>query len=264
MKAMLNWFNELSSTEKILLSGVLVALVSGIVIPVVKGIGSFIRGKKGTPSERNPPVIGDGNLVQGRNSTITVGGNITTHHYQGLDPEIIALVVARLKELLNEKDIKLEELKQTINQWIKRYNELQKQLAERPGDDALARETKAALSEGELEKAEALLERSLASHLENSAKFQAQAAQDAQSLGHIAELQLDYHKAQSYLEQAAKLAPQNSTYLNDAGVINHTLGFYESALGYLKQALVTFEQRLGKDHPHTKGVRENMASMSRH
>ena len=120
------------------------------------------------------------------------------------------------------------------------------------------------MSEGKLEEAEALLQRSLESHLENLKKFQTQAAQDAYSLGNIAELQLDYRKAKPYFEQAAHLAPENSTYLNDAGRINHTLGAYGAAITYFEQALVTFEQRLGTDHPHTKLVRKNMAAVPRH
>ena len=163
-----------------------------------------------------------------------VRGKVTINCH-GLDPKIAAL----LKEELNKKDIELGQSQRIIDQWIKRYNGLQKQLAERPDDDALAREAKIALGEGELEKAEELLQHSLASHLKNLDKSQAQAAQDAHSLGNIAELQLDYRKAKSYFEQAAHLAPQNSTYLNDIGSINHTLGAYGAAITYFDRALAS-------------------------
>ena len=106
------------------------------------------------------------------------------------------------------------------------------------------------MGEGELEKAEeALLQRSLASHLENLEKFQAQAAQDAHSLGNIAEPQLDYRKAQQYFEQAAHLRPQNSTYLNDAGRINHTLGAHEGAITYFDRALASDLRTYGGKPP---------------
>ena len=115
------------------------------------------------------------------------------------------------------------------------------------------------MGEGELEKAEeALLQRSLASHLENLEKFQAQAAQDAHSLGNIAEPQLDYRKAQQYFEQAAHLRPQNSTYLNDAGRINHTLGAHEAAITYFDRALASDLRTYGENHPDVARDRNNL------
>ena len=116
------------------------------------------------------------------------------------------------------------------------------------------------MSEGKLEEAEALLQRSLESHLENLKKFQAQAAQDAYSLGNIAELQLDYRKPKPYFEQAAHLAPENSTYLNDAGRINHTLGAYGAAITYFEQALASDLKTVGEDHSQVAIYRNNLGS----
>ena len=75
---------------------------------------------------------------------------------------------------------------------------------------------------------------SLESHLENLKKFQAQAPRCLQP-GQYRWLQLDYRKAKPYF-QAAHLAPENSTYLNDAGRINHTLGAYGAAITYFEGA----------------------------
>ena len=123
-------------------------------------------------------------------------------------------------------------------------------MAQRPKDDTLAREAKVALDEGKLEEAEAVLRRSLESHLKNLETFSGKAGQDAYSLGHLAELQLDYVKAQRYFEQAAVLVPENSTYLNRAGLINDTLGAYDSAIRYYEQALASDLKTVGEDHPN--------------
>ena len=182
--------------------------------------------------------------------------NYGTIHYHGADPATVAF----LKELLNKRNIELTERQTTIDQWIERHDDLQQQLAQRPEDDALARKAKVALDAGKLEEAEALLRRSLDSHLENLATFSVKAGQDAYSLGHLAELQLDYVKAQRYFEQAAALVPENSTYLNRVGLINNTLGAYDSAVAYFKQALSSDLETYGEDHPNVARDRNNLGS----
>ena len=189
-----------------------------------------------------------------------VGGKVTINCH-GLDPKI----AVRLEELLSEKDIKLAQSRQTaaqrqktIDQWIERYHDLEQQLVQRPKDDALAREAKVALDAGKLEEAEALLRRSLEGHPKNLAMFPVKAGQDAYSLGHIAELQLDYVKAQRYFEQAAALVPGNSTYLNRAGTINHTLGAYDSAIRYYERALASDLKTVGEAHPQVAIYRNNL------
>ena len=128
-----------------------------------------------TTTGPNSPVIND------------VGGDVIIN-YHGADPARVAF----LKELLDEKEIELAERQKTIDQWTERHRDLEQQLAQRPKDDTLAREAKVALDEGKFEEAEALLRRSLESHLKNLETFSGKAGQDAYSLGHLAELQLDY------------------------------------------------------------------------
>ena len=185
-------------------------------------------------------------------------GDVKVHYgtinYHGADPATVAF----LKELLDEKEIELTERQKIIDQWIERHRDLQQQLAQRPKDDTLAREAKVALDAGKLEEAEALLRRSLESHLKNLDTLSVKAGQDAYSLGHLAELQLDYRKAQRYFEQAAVLVPENSTYLNRAGTINHTLGAYDSAVEYFKQALASDLKTVGEDHPDVAIDRNNL------
>ena len=168
--------------------------------------------------------------------------------------------MAFLEKLLDEKEIELAERQKTIDQWTERHDDLEQQLAQRPKDDTLAREAKVALDAGKFEEAEALLRRSLESHPKNLVTFPVKAGQDAYSLGHLAELQLDYRKAQRYFEQAAVLVPENSTYLNRAGLINHTLGAYDSAIRYYEQALASDLKTVGEDHPNVARDRNNLGS----
>ena len=58
-----------------------------------------------------------------------VNVNYGTINYHGASPAI----VARLEELLNKKDIELAQQQQVIDQWIERHNDLQQELAKRPG-----------------------------------------------------------------------------------------------------------------------------------
>ena len=233
--------------------------VIGLILAAVITTGGFwlFSAPSPHPQGQNSPAIKN---VDG---DVDVNYGTINYNYHGADPKVIA----RLEEALNKKEIELTQSRQTaaqrqktIDQWIERHHDLEQQLAQRPKDDVLAREAKVALSEGKLEDAEALLQRSLESHLENLKKFQTQAAQDAYSLGYIAELQLDYVKAQRYFEQAAVLVPENSTYLNRAGTINHTLGAYDSAVEYFEQALASDLKTVGEDHHAVARDRNNLGS----
>ena len=222
-----------------------IAIILAAVITGVFGFFYFSEPRSSTTGS-NSPAIHD------------VGGDVKVHYgpinYHGADPARVAF----LKELLDEKEIELAERQKTIDQWIERHDDLQQQLAQRPKDDTLAREAKVALDAGKFEEAEALLRRSLESHPKNLVTFSGKAGQDAYSLGHLAELQLDYRKAQRYFEQAAVLVPENSTYLNRAGLINDTLGAYDSAIRYYEQALASDLKTVGEDHPDVARDRNNL------
>ncbi len=66
-----------------------------------------------------------------------------------------------------------------------------------------------------------------------------------------------------YYEQAVALAPDESLYLNDLGILLNTLGEYDKAIDFYTKALNIFETRLGKDHPNTKTVRENIETLNK-
>jgi len=74
-------------------------------------------------------------------------------------------------------------------------------------------------------------------------------AEVAYSLGKLAQDRIDYQTAQNYYEQAAKLAPDNTLYLNDAGVIAFTLGDYQQSIGYFEKVLASELKAFGPEHP---------------
>ena len=59
-------------------------------------------------------------------------------------------------------------------------------------------------------------------------------------------------------KRASDLVPENSTYLNRAGRINHTLGAYDSAIRYYEQALASDLKTYGEDHPNVARDRNNL------
>ncbi len=54
--------------------------------------------------------------------------------------------------------------------------------------------------------------------------------------------------------------PQAATYRNNLGSAWSSLGEYQKAIDYLELALATIEEFLGKDHPNTKIVQDNLDS----
>jgi hypothetical protein len=78
------------------------------------------------------------------------GGNVTIN-CQGVDPKDLQ----RLNELLNKKDLDLQEKTREANKWATLYHQ-----AKESQDNKLTRETKALLREGKLEEADTLLRRS--------------------------------------------------------------------------------------------------------
>ena len=65
----------------------------------------------------------------------------------------------------------------------------------------------------------------------------------------VYELQLDYRNALKYYKKAVQLAPENSKYQNQAGLLANTLGQYDKAIGYYEKALASDLKTLGQEHP---------------
>jgi hypothetical protein len=85
-------------------------------------------------------------------------GNVTIS-CQGLDPKALQ----RLNELLDKKDLELQDKIREAEEWTRKYHELSQRLAEEGKDNALARKAQALFREGKLEEAGALLDQLLES-----------------------------------------------------------------------------------------------------
>jgi tetratricopeptide (TPR) repeat protein len=150
-------------------------------------------------------------------------------------------VINRLLKELDEKDIAIEDSQAEIDQWIKKYKELEQRLEQREGQNELVAQAKAKLDDGDLEGAESLLIQSLERHLKQIEKEKKSAASDAFDLAGVKSLQLDYQRALRYYNKAVELDPKNSLYLNDLGYTLYTLGEYKKAIEYYEKAESIFK-----------------------
>ncbi len=155
----------------------------------------------------------------------------------------------RLLEQLDRKDVDISERDKIIEEWIKKYKELEQRLSQRAPDEKLALQAREQLANGNLDKAEELLQRSLEQNLKIAYEQNKKAAADAYELGSIKELKIEYREAQKYYLKATQLAPNNTLYLNDYGSILHDLGEYKKAIEFYEKALKSNINTFGKDHP---------------
>lgn len=111
--------------------------------------------KKINNRDNNSGIIIEGDV----NSGTIAGRDIINNKYEGVPQK----VVDRLLKELDEKDIKLQARDSLITNWIQKYKDLESQLANRT--DAIAKQAKAFLDNGNLEDAEKLFKQSLANKL---------------------------------------------------------------------------------------------------
>ncbi len=124
---------------------------------------------------------------------------LTTHEY-GISKKTFD----ELRESLKGKDIGKEKRDAAVQKWIKPYKELEARLEKRSAEDALTRQVKEKLDEGDMEGAEHLLRESLEKNLKAPAERRKAAASDAYELGYLKELQLSYGEARGYYKQTVK------------------------------------------------------------
>ena len=86
-----------------------------------------------------------------------------------------------------------------------------------------------------------------------------QAAEAAFELGVLAYNRIDYAIASKYHLEAVRLQPENTVYLNAAGLISKDMGRYEEAMSFLEKALAMREESLGTDHPDVARSLNNLA-----
>ncbi len=169
-------------------------------------------------------------------------------------------VISRLLHTLDEKAVALEDRESKLRDMAQQYTEIEARLAKRDETDSLAKRAKEKLDEGDLEGAEALLNQSLEQNLKQITERKKAAAADAFELAKIRELHLDYRGALPFYEQAVELAPDDSLYLNDLGVLLHTLGETDQAITFYNQALAIDLKVLGDQHPNVAIRYNNLGS----
>ena len=127
-------------------------------------------------------------------------GNVTIT-CQGVDPKALA----RLNELLDKKDLELQEKIREAEDWTRKYQEVSQRLAEAGQDDELARQARTLLREGKLEEAGILLDRLIAAGEARIAAYHFDRAE-------VFALQFQPLDALPHYEKAYRFRPDNRTY----------------------------------------------------
>ncbi|MEJ2743562.1 MAG: hypothetical protein P8176_14060, partial [Gammaproteobacteria bacterium] len=156
---------------------------------------------------------------------LLVEHTLSQHESQRLRTELTE-VERRLADTEASYNAHIEELKERIA----RLDQLKGQIP-----DQLIEQAKAALGEGDTAKADQLFAQVEA----NADPHITAAAEAAYQRGKLAEDNIHYSEAYRHYERAAQLKPDSGTYLNQAGLIAHTLGEYDKAIAYLEQALAS-------------------------
>jgi tetratricopeptide (TPR) repeat protein len=91
----------------------------------------------------------------------------------------------------------------------------------------------------------------------------AQKAEAAFQLGSLAESHIDYLQAQDYYRKAVGLQPDNPQYLNAAGLMALTMGYYQEAEPLFRGALNIREKVSGPEHPDVASSLNNLAELYR-
>ena len=118
-----------------------------------------------------------------------------------------------------------------------------------------------ALAKGDTAAAEALFGKALEQGKAQAAASNEKAAQAAYQLGQLAYERIDYAKAYAYYQEAAKLEPDNPTYLNMAGELAWKIGRYAQAQPFLEKSLAIREKALGAEHPDVAASLNNLAAL---
>ena len=143
---------------------------------------------------------------------------------------------------LQQKQIHPEEsLKATQKVYVDIFRALEEILGAQLPPDQI-KQAKKAIAEGDPALAESLLNEVVTSGMQQSAEASYQ-------LGLLAQDRVDYEAAWKALTRAAELAPDNSLYLNEVGMMAHTLGRYDIAIQYFEKALAIDLETRGPEHP---------------
>jgi len=216
--------------------------------------------KSSSPPHKVSTIDGNNNIQVIGSSEVTIITNETDPKERAKQNTILQnteenkRTLIRIQESLNAKNIEADP--QLVSKLKDKIQELEKELEmlTRTTKDKRAEEALVASKAGHYEKARELFE----SLRKEEKEKEREHARTAYNLGNVYFVELDFPKAlEAYLD-AVRLAPDNSTYLNDAGMSFHALAQYDKAIEYYEKALSVFRVRLGNDHPHTKVVETHL------
>jgi len=188
--------------------------------------------------------------------------NLKREILQSLDsgkPESQEEVIA-LKQKLKRVEAKLANTQKALEERKNVLAETEKaleseQIKNAVPEDQLA-QAQYKLEEGDSSQAETIFNQILQ---EAEAKAEA-GAEAAFQLANFAKERVDYLEALKLFEKAVQFAPENSFYLNEAGVMLDILAHYDKAIGYYKKALASDLETYGTDHPSVAILWNNLGA----
>ena len=162
-----------------------------------------------------------------------------------------------LEMQLNAVGQKRNNAEQDLEDHKKLLAETEQALARQP--DLMSEEleqAKTALNKGNTDKAEELLEKVLQTEKQSIDR----GAEASYQLGLLVKDRVDYGAAWQALTRAVEMAPDNSLYLSEAGVMAHTLGRYDTAIELFDKALAIDLKTHGPSHPNVATDWNNLGS----
>ncbi len=161
----------------------------------------------------------------------------------------------QLQELIKEKEIIKNQLLQTEEikkQLAKDKKDLENQLAPQKAKDNLKAKALEEIKKGNYTEAEFYLKESAKESIN-------EAASTFYELGKIKNIQLQFSEAFKYYEIAVKINPDNSLYLNEAGILARKLGFYNQSIDYHEKSINIKKRELPENAPELATSYNNLA-----
>ncbi|MCP4253426.1 MAG: tetratricopeptide repeat protein [Candidatus Scalindua sp.] len=247
----MNWPGWMKDNVWQWLTGLSIGII-GIIVSVVLFIFS-----SSTPPAQEAIIIGDNNIqVTGSNVTINEEGPEERAKQDAIlkTTEENKQVLKRIEERLDAN--KIEQTPQLVNELKNKINELEAELEERTRTtkDKRADEALAAFKNDDYDKARELFE----TLREEEKKKEAEHAKTAYNLGNVYFVELNFPKALDAYLDAVRLAPDNTTYLNETGKTFDTLAQYDKAIEYYEKALKSDLKTYGEEHPNIATYRNNL------
>ncbi|MDH5763783.1 MAG: tetratricopeptide repeat protein [Nitrospinota bacterium] len=208
-------------------------------------------------------VAHDSGMAAGRD--INIGITLEQHEAslkrkeEEIRKEYAASAPGSVQRSLREKELaalgkKLTHLQESLQTTQKLYADtvqlLEEKLSAQLPPDRIE-QAKTAITDGDPALAESLLEKVVASRMQQSAEA-------SHLLGLLAKDRVDYEKAWQALVRTTKLMPDNPLFLNDAGLMACTLGYYDKAIKFLEKALDLVMRAHGPEYPPVATIWNNL------